>query len=163
MKAKEIASLFLFIMSSLLVYAKEIPKDSDKEMNAPKGTWKIVVNNNLSVADNYKLIDNILSKKAIIVYAKDNNNGTMEISIKNIFKEKIVTYLLTLTVRDNTVDISGRYSTNISVGPVYDEKSDQSFSKISNNGMKGSVKRETFTKMQSFALLLGGNLEYRSN
>jgi hypothetical protein len=161
MKTKEIAILFLIIMSSLLASSKEKPKGSEKE--APKKTWKIVVNNNLSADDNYKLIDNILTKKAIIVKARDNINNTMVISTKNNFKEKIVTYLLTLSVKDNSISVNGKYSTNIFVGPVYDVKSDKSFSVISNRGMKGSVSRETFAKMQAFALLLGSNLEYINN
>jgi hypothetical protein len=158
MKTRKIAILFLINMCSFLVYAKENPNDSGKDAQAPNKTWKIIVNNNYPADENLKLIGNVLEKNAIIVNAKDNH--TMKISIKNNFKEKIVTYLLTLAVRDNAIDIAGKYSTNISVGPIYDEKSDKSFSKISNKGMKGSVSRETFSKMQSFALLLGSNLEY---
>jgi len=163
MKTKEIALLFLLINCSLLAFAKEKSKESDKEIQAPKNAWKIVVHNDLSAANNDKMIDNILSKKAIIVQVKDTMNFPVKISIKNNFKKKIVTYLLTLSVKDKTVDISGKYSTNISVGPVYDEKVEKSFSKISNSGMKGSVKRETFAKMQSFALLIGSKLEYVTN
>jgi len=160
MKTKVIVILSVIVLSGMLAYSKEKQTGSEKEMQAPKRTEKIVVHNNLSADNNYKLIDNILAKNAIIVNAKDNNSNTMKISIKNNFREKIVTYLLTLSVEDNKIDIAGKYSTNISVGPIYDEKSDKSFSKISNKGMKGSVKQETFHKMQSFALLLGKNLEY---
>ena len=158
METRKIAILLLIIMCSFLLYAKENPKDSGKENQAPNKTWKIIVNNNLPADENFKLIDNVLEKNAIIVNAKESN--TMKISTKNNFRDKIVTYLLTLSIKDNAIDISGKYSTNISVGPIYDEKSDKSFSKISNRGMKGSVKQETFYKMQSFALLLGKNLEY---
>jgi FlaG/FlaF family flagellin (archaellin) len=159
MKSRKIAFLFLIFMCSLSVFAK----DSNKEMQAPRGAWKIVVKNNLSADRNDALIDSILAKKNFYVQSKDAQLNSIRASNKNNFKKKIVTYLLTIIIKDNSISVTGKYSTNISVGPKYDQKTEASFKKISNKGIKRAISQETFAKMQSFALLLGSNLEYITN
>ena len=161
MKTKKIAFLFLMFLGSFSVYAKD--KQMEKEMTAPKGAWKIVVKNNLSAVKNDALIDSIIDVNDFMVQSKDPQLNLIRASNKNNFKKKIVTYLYNIIVIDNSITISGKFSTDISVGPKYNAKSEATFSKISNRGIKGAIHHETFSKLQSFAHLLGHNLEYITN
>lgn len=158
MKTQVIAVLFLTIIICLSAFSEEKPKDSKDVMQAPKNTWEIVVNNNLSASDNFKLIDDIINKNYFSFQSK--NDDIMRISTKDNFKERIITYIFTLSVKDNSISITGKYTTNYMGGPTYTESQEESFKKISKRGMKGSTHEETFAKMQSFALLLGNNLKY---
>ena len=157
MKSRKIAFLFLIFMCSLSVFANN---NSNKEMQAPRGTWKIVVKNNLSADKNDAMTDSIQIAKSFILQSSDTKSNVIKIATKNNFKKKIVTYLYTISVNDKSITITGLFSTNIAVGPKYDSITEAKFKRISNKGIKGAIHQETFTKMQSFAGLLGENLEY---
>ncbi len=158
MKTKIIGLLFLIATLSLSVIAKEEPKGSKDEIQAPKGTSEIVVNNNLSTDDNLKLIDDVINNNYLSLQSKVDN--TLRISTKKNFKERIVTYIFTVSIKDNAITITGKYTTNYMGGPDYTESQEKSFKKISNTGTKNSIQHENFAQMQSFALLLGNNLKY---
>ena len=162
MKSKKIAFLFLIFLCSLSVLAKDISKDSNKEMVAPKGAWKIIVIYNLSADKNDALVDSIIVAKSFILRSSDKQSNLIKIATKNNFQKKIVTYLYDISVNDKSLAVTGKFSVNIMVGPTYDAKTEAKFKKISNRGVKGAIHQETFSKMQSFAHLLGNNLEYIS-
>jgi hypothetical protein len=160
MKSRKIAFLFLIFMCSLSVYAKDNTKGSNKEMRAPRETWKIVVKNNLSADKNDALVDSIQVAKSFILQSSDKQTNTVKVATKNNFKKKIVTYLYTISINDKSITVTGLFSTNIAVGPKYDSITEAKFKRISNKGIKGAIHQETFGKMQSLAALLGKNLEY---
>src|ERR1035437_4627792 len=100
MKSRKIAFLFLIFICSLSVYAKD---NSNKEMRAPKGAWKIVVKNNLSADKNDALVDSIQVAKSFILQSSDKKTNIIKISTKNNFKKKIVTYLYDISVNDKSI------------------------------------------------------------
>lgn len=160
MKTKEIAILFLIILNSLLVSAKVTAKASNKEMQIPNKAWEIIINNDLTAGDNFKMLDNIISKQVYIVQEKDNKNYIIKVSTKDNFRKKIITYFLILSIKDKEITITGKYKTNILTGPPYDDKKLASFRIIKNSGFKWCIRRKAFSTLRSFALLLGSNLKY---
>lgn len=151
--------IFLMIVCNFSAFAEGKIKDNDKEISAPKKTWKILVKNNLSADDNFALVGRTLAENDFTIDKKDKEFYTIKTANKEIGKSISGTYFLTFIIKSNTIAVTGQYNTGLSLdfGSV---RSENEFEKIRNIGGRGSWPQKSFMKMHDFALLLGSQVEY---
>ncbi|KIA92901.1 hypothetical protein OA93_22770 [Flavobacterium sp. KMS] len=118
----------------------------------PKKTWKILVKNNKTAEENFKMIGQTLIENNYSIEKKDKEFLFIQTSPKNLQKLN-ASYFLNFTFKDNLIILSGMSKMNISInfGSITTESN---YEKIINKGMRGSIMKESFNEMLQFATLL---------
>jgi len=164
--------LFLIVICSFSAFAQKDKKQKydnegyvidEKEgidLQAPKKTWKIIVHNNLSADANFTLVGRTLIDNNYTIQIKDKEFYSIQTAPTDVSKKLPGSHFLIFSIKDSTIAVTGKFILNMSIGFGYGVKSEPQYQKIVNSGMKGSILKESFLKMYSFAKLLGNNLTY---
>lgn len=132
-------------------------KESSPEI--PKKTWKIIVKNNLSASDNFRLAGQKLIEDDFTIEKKDADFYQLKSSARQI-KGINGQYFLKIIASDNQIIVTGEVKVNVEINFGYATSTDDLWDRIENKGMKGSPIRKSFEQMNDFALKLGGEISY---
>lgn len=113
MKAIKIMIVFFMIVCNFSAFAEGKTKDKENEIQAPKKAWKIIIKNNLSTDDNFALVGRILIENDYTIDKKDKEFGTIETAKSKIFKNRAGSYLLNISVKNNVITLTGKWSADI--------------------------------------------------
>jgi len=143
----------LFVLISVTAFGQvEQYPQSDEEVNtkainpAPKNTYKILVKNKLTAAENFEIVGRTLVENDFVIDIKDKEFMTIKTAAKNIDKTTRGLRLL-FSMRDHEISITGQ-------GTL------ASFSQTIRKGQGGSYLRLCFERMCDFATKLGSDLKY---
>lgn len=124
--------------------------------DAPKKTSKIIIKNNLTADDNYKIIGQTLLDNGYSIGLKDKEFYVMEsgwAEVKNIGASYLI---LSFRIKDGTIELSGYLFCSMNgLNPSGRPKDIGEI--INNRGMKRSPLLLSFQQMFDFALLLPHN------
>ncbi|SFD08297.1 MULTISPECIES: hypothetical protein [Flavobacterium] len=145
MKISAIIFSFLFIVQVSFSQTNSIE-------NPPKRTWKILIKNGKSAEENFTLVGKTILENDFQIEKKDKEFLSIQTSPKNLKKLNAL-YYLNFLVKDSLIILTGMSKINLSLnyGGV---TSESSYDKIINQGMRGSVAKESFNEMWKFAGLI---------
>lgn len=115
----------------------------------PKKTWKILIKNSNSKEVNYQLVGQTIIDNDYSIEKKDADYLTIETSPK-LTDGQTSSYYLKYIAKDNLIVLTGMAKSRINVQFV---NVDEEYSIIKNVGMKGSIAKDQFNSMLSFAKL----------
>ena len=129
--------LTLFLFTSIIAIGQNNSIDKP-----PKKTWKILIKNSNNKEVNFNLVGQTIIENDFSIEKKDKDFFTLETTPKTTDKE-INTYYFKFVAKDNLIILTGMAKSTF----------DNSFFKIVNKGMKGSILKEQFNAMFDFAKL----------
>ncbi len=148
MKTYSTLILIIFLLNVFCISAQE----------PPKGTYKIIIKNNLTKDDNFLKVGQTLIENDFQIANKDKEFYTIGSGKKHINKSDC-DCSLDFVIKDSCIIVTGKvYSPLGAQSGMFTYKVD--FFRIENKGIKSSGYRESFTEMLNIAKLLGGELEY---
>ncbi|MDP2338029.1 MAG: hypothetical protein Q8N05_16605 [Bacteroidota bacterium] len=122
-----------------------------------KGATKVVIETGKSKEENFKLCKKILTESEIMIES-NNENYTIKTDELNTKKKNYI-YYLTFFCKDNSIVVSGKSKSGISI-ELYGVKSEDNFETIVNRGSPGSFYGITFTEMVTMAQKFGYELRF---
>jgi hypothetical protein len=115
----------------------------------PKNTWKILIKNSNTKEVNYKLVVQTIIDNDLSIEKRDEEYFIITTSPKLTENESSLFYLKIIT-KDNLIIITGMAKSRINTSLA---GIDEEYSKIINKGMSGSILKDQFNSMLSFAKL----------
>ncbi|MEC5165160.1 hypothetical protein RCH18_000885 [Flavobacterium sp. PL11] len=154
MRAQYIILLCIFFVYGI------VSSQSKSNITPPKNTVKIIIKNSSDKISNFNLIAQTIIDNDFSIDKKDNEFFIIETAPK-LSNDKTSTYILKLVAKDNLIVLTGfaksRINSNFANIP-------EEYEKIINKGMKGSIFKDQFNSMFSFAKLFADNeLEFVVN
>lgn len=123
----------------------------------PKKTWKILIKNSNNKEVNYKLIGQTIIDNDFSIEKKDVDYLTIETTPK-VTEGQTSLFYLKFIAKDNLIILTGEAKSRINANFT---GTDEEYSKIKNIGMNGSIAKDQFNSMLSFAkLFLNSEFEF---
>lgn len=149
----------IILLCIFFVYGT-VSSQSKSNITPPKNTVKIIIKNSSDKSSNFNLIAQTIIDNDFSIDKKDNEFFIIETAPK-LSNDKTSTYILKLVAKDNLIVLTGfaksRINSNFADIP-------EEYEKIINKGMKGSIFKDQFNSMFSFAKLFVDNeLEFVVN
>lgn len=149
---KQTLTLILVIFCLALSAQTEIPKKA----------YKIIIKNSLSAEENFNLAGKTLIDNDYIIENKDKDFGTIKTGKKEIFKSRVGSFVINISVKENSISLTGQWSADIELN-FGGAKSTNELYKLEYKGLPGDTRLAAFKKMNEFALKLGTDIQYITN
>lgn len=149
----------IILVCIFLIYGI-VSSQSKSIVTPPKNTVKIIIKNSSDKSSNFNLIAQTIIDNDFSIDKKDSEFFIIETAPK-LSNDKTSTFILKLVAKDNMIVLTGvaksRINANFASIP-------EEYEKIINKGMKGSIFKEQFNSMFSFAkLFVDSELEFVVN
>lgn len=154
MRAQNIILLCIFLIYGIA------SSQSKSIITPPKNTVKIIIKNSSDKSSNFDLIAQTIIDNDFSIDKKDSEFFIIETAPK-LSNDKTSTFILKLVAKDNMIVLTGvaKSRINANFASIAEE-----YEKIINKGMKGSIFKDQFNSMFSFAKLFVDNeLEFIVN
>jgi hypothetical protein len=146
------ASLLFFLLT--LIYSGI----SAQTTNAFKGANTIVVRTDSSKIANYEIVVNQLISNGYEIGEEKKEYGIIKSGTRSVPGVNGIYYLY-FVCKDGEITISGQFRSNVEYN-FGGATSTNSFETIVNRGMDGSILKNSFVAMETFAKVIGTQLEY---
>jgi hypothetical protein len=127
------------------------------QQEAPKWTDKIIVSSDGTAEENFIKTKQSLAEKGIEIASQDKD--IFQIKTGDIPTQWGGTQYYVIFCKDKTIQITGNAKSGIKLSL----RDADPYAPIVNRGMKGSILKESFKLMDSFAKTINGEIKYESS